>query len=146
MYRPTSIIQFERFFWGSILVSFLGGIATWSETQEAMQREAAGIPSAIAVGVTIGILVFTLLILTALWYAIARRASNVARWIYVVLTILGTLMTIPMFLEPAGVSGLAMAASSLSTLLSVVSVVYLFRADAVAWLTGKAPVDPGIFS
>jgi hypothetical protein len=146
MHRPPSIIWFERFFWGSILVSFLTTIATWTETRAAMAREAQGLMSETFVGVIIGVMIVTLLLLTALWYAIARRASNVAKWIYVVLTIGGTLLTIPTFFQPADLSVLAMAGSLLSTLLAIVSVVYLFRADAAAWLSGKAPVDPGVFS
>ncbi len=145
MYRPDSIVYFERFFGASILVSVLATIITWNEITMEFERESAGIQSATALGFIIATFVVTLLILSALWYGIARRASNVAKWIYVVLTGLGTLLTIASLFEPTEFGGLSLAGSLLSTALSVASIVCLFRADAIAWLTGKGPTDPSVF-
>jgi len=111
-----------------------------------IEREAVGMRSSTAIGLTVVILAITLAILLALWYAIARRGSNVAKWIYVVLTAIGTLQTIASLFQPNSLSGLWLGTTLLATALSVASAAVLFRADAVAWLTGKAPVDPGIFN
>ncbi len=146
MQRPISIIWFDRLFWASILTSFLTTAFAWNDMMAELEREAAGIRSATAVGITVAILAITLVILGALWFGITRRASNVAKWIYVVLTGLGTLSTIASLFDPNSLSGMWLLGTLLSTALSVASVICLFRADAVAWLTGKGPVDPGIFN
>lgn len=146
MHRPPSIILFERLFWASLVASFLTTALTWNDIMSQMQRDAVGFRSATVIGITAVILAVTLLILAGLWYGIARRGSNVTKWIYVVLTALGTLSTIASLFEPDTLSGIWLVGTLLSTVLSVASAAVLFRADAVAWLTGKAPVDPGIFS
>lgn len=146
MHRPRSIILFERLLWASIITSFLTTALAWNDMMAEIAREAAGIGSTIAIGITVFILLVTLIILGGLWYAIARRSSNVAKWIYVVLTALGTLSTIASIFEPNSLSGMWLGSTLLSTALSVASAAVLFRDDAVAWLTGKGPVDPGVFN
>lgn len=144
MQRPPSIILFERLFWASLVASFLTTALAWNDIMSQVEREASGNQSATAMGFAAVILAITLLILTALWYGIARRGSNVTKWIYEVLTALGTLSTILAFFEPDGLGGIWLAGTLLSTVLSVASVAVLFRADAIAWLKTK-PVDPGTF-
>ena len=96
----------------------------------------AGIRSGTAIGIAVVILAITLVILGALWFAIARRGSNVAKWIYVVVTALGTLQTIASLFDPDSLSTMWLGATLLATALSVASAAVLFRADAVAWLNG----------
>lgn len=146
MHRPPSIILFERLFWSSILVSVVTTIVTWSNMAAEFDREAGAGRSAGSFGVVFVILVISLAIVLALWYAIARRGSNVAKWIYVVLTAIGTLQALAALFGPAETGALSLAGSLLSTALSVASAAMLFRADAVAWLSGKPPVDPGVFN
>lgn len=146
MQRPPSIILFERLFWSSTLVSIVTTFITWNEMATAFDREAGVGRSSGSFGVVFVILVISLAIVFALWYAIARRGSNVAKWIYVVLAAIGALQTIAGLFNPDGLGTLSLAGSLLSTALSVASAAVLFRADAVAWLSGKPPVDPGIFS
>lgn len=110
-----------------------------------IERGAAGMRSSTAIGLTVFIFAVTLAILAALWYAIARRGSNIAKWIYVVLVALGTLQTIASLFEPNSLSTMWLGATLLATALSVGSAAVLFRADAVAWLAGTPPVDPGVF-
>jgi len=146
LHRPPSIILFERLLWASFAISVVTTYLAWNDMMAEIEREAVGMRSSTAIGLTVVILAITLAILLALWYAIARRGSNVAKWIYVVLTAIGTLQTIASLFQPNSLSGLWLGTTLLATALSVASAAVLFRADAVAWLTGKAPVDPGIFN
>lgn len=143
MHRPPSIIWFERFFWGSILIGFLSAGFAWNDIAREIESDAVSSTTGIVFlafifAITIGISI-------AFWYFIARRGSNIAKWIYTVWMGLGSLWTLVTLFDPTAVRGGALAASLISTLLTLASIACLFRADAVAWLTGKAPVDPGIF-
>lgn len=143
MHRPRSIIWFERFFWGSILIGFLSAGFAWNDIAREIESDAVSSTTgivflAIIFAITIGISI-------AFWYFIARRGSNIAKWIYTVWMGLGSLWTLVTLVDPAAVRGAALAASLISTLLTLASIACLFRPDAAAWLTGKAPVDPGIF-
>lgn len=145
MHRPPSIILFERLLWTSFAISVVTTYLAWNDMMAEIERGAAGMRSSTAIGITVFIFAVTLAILAALWYAIARRGSNVAKWIYVVLVALGTLQTIASLFEPNSLSTMWLGATLLATALSVGSAAVLFRADAVAWLAGKPPVDPGVF-
>lgn len=146
MHRPPSIILFERLLWTSFAISVVTTYLAWNDMMAEIERGAAGMRSSTAIGITMFIFAVTLAILAALWYAIARRGSNVAKWIYVVLVALGTLQTIASLFEPNSLSTMWLGATLLATALSVGSAAVLFRSDAVAWLAGKGPVDPGVFN
>lgn len=107
MQRPPSIILFERLFWSSTLVSIVTTFITWNEMATAFDREAGVGRSSGSFGVVFVILVISLAIVFALWYAIARRGSNVAKWIYVVLTAIGALQTIAGLFNPDGLGTLS---------------------------------------
>jgi hypothetical protein len=146
LHRPPSIILFERLLWTSFAISVVTTYLAWNDMMAEIERGAAGMRSSTAIGITMFIFAVTLAILAALWYAIARRGSNVAKWIYVVLVALGTLQTIASLFEPNSLSTMWLGATLLATALSVGSAAVLFRSDAVAWLAGKGPVDPGVFN
>ncbi|MGH6652572.1 MAG: hypothetical protein ACREB7_15720 [Sphingopyxis sp.] len=146
MHRPPSIILFERLLWTSFAISVVTTYLAWNDMMAEIEHGAAGMRSSTAIGITMFIFAVTLAILAALWYAIARRGSNVAKWIYVVLVALGTLQTIASLFEPNSLSTMWLGATLLVTALSVGSAAVLFRSDAVAWLAGKGPVDPGVFN
>jgi hypothetical protein len=140
--RPQSVLMFERLFLASLAGSLLGFVLTYDEIMGALANDPAlreiGLGSGFILGVTAGGYALYLL----LWYLIAYRASNVAKWILVVFTVIGVLAMVPSLAGPWG----AMQLLSLAVCaLEVAAVVYLFRADAVAWLKGEAPPDPAAF-
>jgi hypothetical protein len=143
--RPVSIIYFERFFWASMLAGLVGSYVGWDAAMAQVARDMPAMQSQTAIALAVAILVVFLAIWIAFWYAIARRASNVAKWIYVVLSGLGVLQTLASLFQPAAFGGIEFGLSLFSTALSIGSMICLFRANAVAWLTGKGPVDSGIF-
>lgn len=142
MGRPLSIVNFERFFWASVLVGLISTAFAWTDMQATLERSGSAYSMT---SVAIALCIF-LMIPIAFWYAIARRGSNIVRWIYVIWMGFNIVMTLVSLFDPQNVNGIALGFSLISTALTAASIACLFRTDAVAWLTGKRPVDPGIFN
>ncbi len=80
-----------------------------------------------------------------LWFLIARRASNIAKWILTALTALGLLWLPGTLANARAMGALELLLVLVITVLQLVAIWFLFRPDARAWLEGKAPVDPQAF-
>jgi hypothetical protein len=143
--RPTSIINFERFYLGAMALGLVNSAMTWSQTQELMNS-----PEVAAAGLGSGFLFTTmaigLIIPLLLWYFIARRGSNIAKWILVVLFGIGLLGFLASLANPLMPGGLSMVLGIAGIAIQGYAVYMLFRPDAVAWLTGAGPVDPDAFN
>ena len=146
MERPKSIVAFERAFWGSVAVGLLGGIFGWNDILETYQRE----PSMAAMGFGSGFLIvvwcISLSFQLLFWYLIARKGSNVTRWIYVVLMGFGIISAVAAIGNPSMPGGISQITSLASTALTVVAIFFLFRPDAKDWFANKRHVDPTTFS
>jgi uncharacterized membrane protein len=141
MERPQSVTMFERLYAIVIGIGVVNAAFRWSSIKMAVgaQTETAMLsswflPVTFLFGIAINIL---------LWFFIARRGSNVARWIYVVLLafgLIGVVMSLvrgTMFIDPVGG-----AISGVSTTLSVICAWLLFRPDANRWFKpGAVSVD-----
>jgi hypothetical protein len=129
--RPQSIIRFEQLYLGGTAISLLTQLLN-----------AVGL---LGFNGTDGMSPFALLILMAVgygltflfWYLIARRASNIAKWLLVVITLLGMIGTVPLLAMMFSSSPLEALLTTLVTLLQFVAVVFLFRRDAADWLRSK---------
>ncbi|WNO53072.1 hypothetical protein [Stakelama saccharophila] len=139
--RPISIRRFELFYLLAVALGILNGILSWNTTMAAMEQQspeaAAIMPAATAVGLAIGLGISLLL-----WFFVARRASNVARWILIVLYALGLLSflyTLSMGTMAGG--GVSMALMLLSYVLEAIAIYMTFRPDADAWLKGQGPAE-----
>lgn len=141
MRRPVSIQNFERFFWASMVVGILGTYFAWPRIEAALAKSGSPVGGAAAVIV----LAFFSAISVGLWYGIARRASNIVRWIYILWMGFGSGSTLMSLLDPQTPRDTAMAFSLASTALTVASIICLFRRDAVTWLKGKPVTDARIF-
>lgn len=140
--RPKSIIVFEWLYLGSAVLSLAMSPWTIPQAQELLRANPASAQfEDFAQTMTIVSLLVGVALSLVLWYFIARRASNVAKWIFVAITLLGTLSAINLYVNPAA----GMARPGLSTVpmyvLHLAAMYCLFRQDAVAWLEGKTPVD-----
>lgn len=145
MKRPVSIINFERSFWASILVGIGSTLLQWSMINELVRKDPILSQSADAAVIAIGFAVAISFALGGLlWYLISRRASNVAKWIYVGLMGFGIISTFTSMNDPLSPKGLAFAMSLVSAALTILSIYFLFRPDARAWFAGKN-VEPRIF-
>lgn len=129
--RPQSIIRFEQF--------YLGGTAITLVVQVLNFFGLFGPARADEMGVT------TLLIILAIsyglsflmWYLIAHRASNITKWVLVIITVLGMLGTVPL-LFAQGQSDLPYTLALLLIFaLQLVAMAQLFRRDAVEWLRSR---------
>lgn len=141
--RPRSIELFERFFFASLAVSILNTVLSWN-----MVSRAADNPALRATGMgaelVIGSVLIGMLLPIALWYFIARRASTVAKWIYVVLTAFGLLGIAQALSTAVTPRGLTLLLSILTLALQIYAAWLLFKPDSKAWFAGEIvdPADP----
>lgn len=132
--RPRSIIRFEQFYLTSTVLTIVlqllnfGGLLgpdtlKGNETQVVL----------ILVGIGY---VFSFVV----WYLIARRASNIAKWFFVVITVLALIGTLPMLPTLLSTDLAYALLFALVTVLNLAAMVFLFRHDAVEWLRSRGRV------
>lgn len=136
--RPKSIDQFSMVYLAVIVVGLVSTALSWNDmlAQVSVQRMMAqfGSASVYAVAV-IGVLIQALL-----WYFIARRGSVVAKWIFVVLTVLAILSSL-WGLAMAGAASMVIGVLGVATIvLQAIAIWLLFRPDTPAWF-GEMPAD-----
>ena len=134
--RPHSIILFEKVFLAAVALGIVNSLLSWG-TMTAMLDD----PAMRAAGMGSGFIVFSLVIGTIisllLWYFIARRASNVAKWIYVAIIALGVLTMVVNFANPAIPKGLYLIGALIVLVLELYAGWLLFRPDAKVWLESR---------
>lgn len=137
--RPKSIVNFDYAYLGSLLIGLINTVLTWQETtaQVSVQRAMATIGSwypiaVFAVGFGISLL---------LWYFTSRRASLIAKWILVVLTAIGVVLTM-MSLATALTMTLSSGLIVMSVVLQILAMVLLFRPDARAFFGEGQTAEP----
>ena len=155
--RPRSIIWFERFFLASLLLSLLNTGLSFGTLMALLNADPiiggtgyAEVAMIATAGIRFGIQLL-------LWFLIARKASNIAKWILVALTVLGIASLIPSIwmlmeyelttlMEEGG--AVTLTVTFLITVLQIAAIFYLFRPDAKAWLesSGKTAPDSDVFS
>lgn len=128
-----------------MLVGIASTYFAWDEMMAALERESSRLASSTGMVAFVIMLVFFASISIALWYAIARRASKIAKWIYVVWMGFGSISTLMSLNDPAGFKGAALVASLVSTALTIASIACLFRPDAMAWFARKGRSEASVF-
>jgi isoprenylcysteine carboxyl methyltransferase (ICMT) family protein YpbQ len=144
--RPESIVNFERFYVAGIVVGLVNTAVSWNDMKAEIASDAA--VAGMGNGVLVATVGFTFLIQLLFWYLIARCASNIAKWIMIVLFVVGLLFIIPMLFGSIPVSGgtIGLLFTIAITVLQGYAIYFLFKPDAVAWLKGEGPVDPNAFN
>ena len=134
--RPPSIQLFEKVFFAGLIIGLINLAVSWNQVN-AMVAD----PRLQEAGVANGVLLFGAVMGTVipllLWYFIARRASNVAKWIFVVLTAVGVFGFVSSIANPAMPKDAMLIGSVLSTALNVFAAWLLFKPDAKAWLESR---------
>ena len=167
--RPASIIQFERLYLASLVVVVIQTVAAYFIMREVFGRMPAGADMSSGMGgmfggIMIGSIVIGLLfsvgIPLLLWWLAARKRTEVAKWLLLVisvLSVLGWLASLVMLLVMpaqvaqdlagfAGLQGVLVAIDGVSELLGVVALWYLFRPDATEWFRSAGPsVNADVF-
>lgn len=135
MTRPQSIIWFERCYLAGIVLGLIGVALRWNAATAAMQDNPAVAnlgPGAMGGIMTFGIVV-GLGINLLLWFGAARKGWAVCKWFIAIFFILGLLATGFSVIGgrfPSGINGVL---SVVGTVLSALSVWFLFRPDSEAW-------------
>jgi hypothetical protein len=137
---------FDRLYWTIMLLGIVSGVVNWQTALTLLSTNPA-----IAVfglnfvyGILIGSVVLGLAINVLLWYFISRRASNGARWIWVVLVAIGLPGLASNLLGKAGpitLSGAGRGIIAINVMLQIAAAVMLFRADSRAWFASGGQVD-----
>ena len=92
--RPESIVNFERFYLGALGVGLVNTALSWGATQEMLASDPALGAAGFGTGFFVSVLGLGLIIPLLLWYFIARRGSNIAKWILTVLFVIGQVVSL----------------------------------------------------
>ena len=128
-----------------MLIGVASTYFAWGEMTAAIERESPKLASSTSMVAIAIMLIFFASISIAFWYAIARRANRIAKWIYVVWMGFGSISTLMSLNDPAGFKGAALVTSLVSTALTIASMICLFRSDAVAWFARKGRSEASVF-
>jgi hypothetical protein len=140
--RPKSIVLFEWIYGFTIVTSIVVSVWMYFTISRLMPALPPNLPVNIAWLVpiaAIAVAVFSLVIKWLLLYFIARRGSDVARWIFVVLFLLGLVSLADVVFVRRGMFAQpwTLDFSLFRTLLLAVCVWLLFRRDSAAWFRGE---------
>ena len=134
--RPASIVTFERIVLLIVVLSAASAVLTWDAT--AAQLSAGGVGE----GILFGALAVLLGLILLLSWLIARRRSNIARWLYVLL-MLGTIgVSVPALPRLIEGSTVNLVLNIAFLLICLLSVVLLFRPDNRGWF-GRSDAAAG---
>ena len=140
--RPPSIVMFDRLFLVSLALSVLGLALNFTAISQQVLATPGLADAGIGSGFFIGAVAVSYAISLLLWFFVAHKGSNVAKWILVVLAAI-SLVSLPGLL--AGPWDLTAILNLASYVLQIAALGFLFRADAKAWLRGQLPTDPATF-
>lgn len=142
--RPASIIRFDQIFLGSLALGVVNTLLSYDATIAQIDAD----PAMAEVGMTgpgflIGSIVIGFGTSLLLWFFISRRASTVAKWILVVLTLIG-MLSVPLALFD--VPFVQAAITVVTAVMQLAALWFLFRPDANAWFEhGPIGMDPSTF-
>jgi hypothetical protein len=129
--RPPSIVNFTRV----VLLSLaIGIVATWLSWDK-LQAAIAATGSGMSTGVVLGIQGVTIALYLLLIWFISAHGSPVAKWIYVVLCVLGLVFGLIGFRQTLAYGTLPALLAAVQYILSIISLWLLFRPDSKAWFS-----------
>lgn len=142
--RPQSITRFDQLFLGSMALGLVNVALSYNSVMAQLKADPAVADLGMASpGFVIAASAFGFGISLLLWYFISRRASTAAKWVLVVLTVIG-LLSLPMSLADVPLSQAIV--TGVVTLVQVAALWFLFRPDAKAWFEhGPGGMDPAAF-
>jgi hypothetical protein len=132
--RPVSIVNFERLYLTAVAIGLVNSMLTWDRSV-AMVSAQPGL--GFGSGLVVASLVIGLLIQLLLWYFIARRASVVAKWILVILFVIGVLYWLSTLSGNPSFSGITAILGVAAVVVQAAAIWMLFRPDAKAWFSGS---------
>ena len=142
--RPKSILMFERLFLASLVLSAISFVVGYDAMVEALAAEPGMAELGVGEGFAIGLFAVGTAIYLLLWFLIARKAVNAAKWVLIALVALSVVSLLSSLLL-AFTFDLQIVIGLVVYALEVAAVYYLFREDAVAWFRGDGRTDPTTF-
>jgi len=142
--RPRSIQLFEKALFAALAINLVSTVINWgSITAIVGDPRLAGLE--LGHGFVLATVVLSFVIYLVLWWFIARRASVVAKWLFVALTALGVLNFVQVLADSELIVGMVPLLGMVVLVLQVYAAWLLFRPDATAWLErgGSDPGPPG---
>ncbi|MBA3880599.1 MAG: hypothetical protein C0500_12895 [Sphingobium sp.] len=142
MNRPASIVRFEQFYLGHIVVGLAGSLFSLFGSDNpalAQANETVG-PWLLPLMLGLGLLTQVLL-----WYFISRKGASVAKWVLVALlalNLLGAAGLLYGLVTGLGAETRSLAGTLLSlggSVLLVAAVAMMFRPDTRSWFGEAAP-------
>lgn len=142
--RPHSITMFDRFYLGSLVLGLGNFAVSYEDTMAQLEADPSSAQLGLAgPGFLWGTIAVSMAISLLLWFLISRKANNVARWILVVLAVIG-LLGLPFSLGELPL--MQIIATLVVTAVNLIAVYFLFRPDAKAWFEhGPKGMDPNVF-
>ncbi|MBA2934281.1 hypothetical protein HZF05_09230 [Sphingomonas sp. CGMCC 1.13654] len=142
--RPRSIMLFERIYGFNILLGIASGAWAWMHwtamLPPGMPPQVATMMPIIMASSLIGGTIINLLLL----FFIARKGAEIAKWIFIVLFVVGVVGVL------RGFAGSAVQLPAVTRVFAIVQIVIqaacawlLFRPDTVPWFRGE-PVPPNL--
>jgi hypothetical protein len=136
--------MFDRLFLGSLGLGLVNVVLSYDTTIGQLEADPAVAEMGLAgPGFVIATMAFGYGISLLLWFLTARKAVNVAKWVLVVLTVIGTLGT------PLALVDVPLPQAIITVVLTVMQLAalwFLFRPDAKAWFEhGPKGMDPATF-
>ena len=142
--KPQSIRRFDQLYLGSIALSLVGYFISYDAMVTQMETRTAAAGVELGSGAVIGTIVLGLAVNLLLWFLVSRKASEIAKWIIVLLFVVGLISAIGLPGSPglfAGPWTLIKTISAAIVLLEAAAVYYLFQPDAKIWFAGTPSID-----
>ena len=130
--RPSPIATFERVVLLMLVLGIANTVLNWSRV-EAMAT-ARGLDSSVLLAVYAAAIALFLLLV---WF-VARKGSNVARWIYAVIIVAALALEAVGIVQGVELPAPALIASMAQWVLALLSLWLLFRPDAGSWFARRS--------
>ena len=127
--RPKSIVMFERVVIVSIVLGIINSFLIWDKMIATLEAQGASTGAMLPIQV-----VMTLLYLLLIWF-IAHKASPVAKWIYVVLGVIGIVGAAIGIGQTIAYGTVPLILTVIQYALLIYSIWLLFRPDSKAWFS-----------
>ena len=135
--RPVSIIYFERLYAAALAIGLVSMVFFWELTMaDVRSQPGVGLPPGLVDAIAYAVIGAGYLIALLLWFFIARRASSVAKWIWLVLFGLSVLGVVVQMAAGPEIEA-SLAVDIVVTLIEAIAAWMLFRPDARAWFAGR---------
>ena len=132
--KPQSIRRFDLFYLGSIVLSVVAYLMSYDSLVASMAGRTAAVGITLGSGTVIATIAISIALSLLLWFLVSQKRLVAAKWVIVVLFLLGLLGIPGLF---SGGWTILKTLSALDLLLEAAAVYCLFQPDAKAWFASR---------